>query len=132
MGTEDAVLGARIGAFLVDYVLSLVVAVALGVGFAVLLQSRGGVFLGVGLGFVAYFIVPEGLYGQTPGKRLLGVMVVLEDGSPCTMGASFLRNLLRLVDGILNYVVGLVVILLSDRRQRVGDHVAQIVVVRAR
>ncbi|WP_129112623.1 RDD family protein [Halegenticoccus tardaugens] len=132
MGTEQDVIGARVGAFVVDYVLSFLVAMGGGFLLAILFRSEVATILGVVLTYCAYFVLLEGLYGQTIGKRLLGVVVVKRDGSPCTMGASVVRNLLRIVDGILNYVVGLVVMLITDERQRIGDLAADTVVVRTR
>jgi uncharacterized RDD family membrane protein YckC len=50
--------------------------------------------------FFAYYVICEGLFGRTLGKRILSLRVVGEDGSPIYLGAAFLRNLLRLVDGL--------------------------------
>lgn len=132
MGTQGDVILARVGAFVLDHVLSLVVAVAAGVGFALLLRSEAGIYLGVVLGYFGYFIVLEGLFGRTVGKRVAGVVVVSRDGSRITFGQSATRNLLRVVDGILSYAVGLVVMLLGEDRQRIGDLAAGTLVVRAR
>jgi uncharacterized RDD family membrane protein YckC len=130
LGTQQDVIGARVVAFIIDHILSFIAAVALGFGFAVVL-GEVGIYLGVVIGLFGYFILLEGLFGQTVGKRLLGVVVIKRDGSPCTMTASVVRNLLRIIDGILSYAVGLVVMLLSDDRQRIGDRAADTVVVRA-
>lgn len=132
VGTQDDVILARVGAFVLDHVLSFVAAVLVGLGFAVLTRSRAGIFLGVALGFAGYFVILEGLFGQTVGKRAAGIVVVSRDGSPITFRQSLVRNLLRAVDGVLNYAVGLVVMLLSDDRQRIGDLAADTLVVRAR
>jgi uncharacterized RDD family membrane protein YckC len=130
LGTQQDVIGARVVAFIIDHILSFITAVALGFGFASVL-GEVGIFLGVVIGLFGYFILLEGLFGQTVGKRLLGVVVIKRDGSPCTMTASVVRNLLRIIDGILSYAVGLVAMLLSDERQRIGDRAANTVVVRA-
>jgi uncharacterized RDD family membrane protein YckC len=130
LGTQQDVISARVVAFIIDHILSFIAAVALGFGFAVVLESEVGIYLGVVLGLFGYFILLEGLFGQTVGKRLLGVVVIKRDGSPCTMTASVVRNLLRIIDGILSYAVGLVAMLLSDDRQRIGDRAANTVVVR--
>jgi uncharacterized RDD family membrane protein YckC len=42
-----------------------------------------------------------------------------------------LRTVLRLIDGILGYLVAFIVVLASDRRRRLGDMVAKTLVVRA-
>lgn len=86
-------------------------------------------YLAVGLG---YFIGLEARDGRTLGKRLLGLRVVNEDGTPIGTGASVVRNVLRIVDGLFFYAVGAVSILLSGKKQRLGDHVADTVVVRSK
>lgn len=50
------------------------------------LASLAGNFAGV-----AYFIAATALYGQTLGKRICGLKVVMKDGSPVTWGGSALR-----------------------------------------
>jgi uncharacterized RDD family membrane protein YckC len=78
----------------------------------------------------AYFFVAEGLWGTTPGKWLLGLVVVREDGSDAGLAAAAVRTALRLVDGLLFYAVGAVFIWSSESRQRLGDRLAGTLVVR--
>jgi uncharacterized RDD family membrane protein YckC len=88
--------------------------------------------------FAGYFIFFEWLWdGQTPGKRLLKLRVIREDGRPITLWEAIARNLLRVFDAIPGfllpiYSVGLIVIFLSNRDQRVGDIFAGTVVIRER
>ena len=82
------------------------------------------------VGFV-YYILLEAQFGQTVGKRLTGIKVVTTDGNPIDYRASVIRNVLRVVDGIVFYLVGAVLIYLSDSQQRLGDRVAETVVVPA-
>lgn len=133
MGTEQDVIGSRVAAFIIDHILSIVIAVVGTVAIAVGLgtSSRGAIYLLVFAFLFGYFIVLEGLFGQTVGKKIMGIMVVRTDGSQITMGASVARNLLRIVDGIASYALGLVVMLMSDKPQRIGDHVADTIVVKA-
>ncbi|WP_227375280.1 RDD family protein [Haladaptatus halobius] len=131
MDTEQDVILSRVGAFVIDHIISFIAALVVGFALALAL-GRAGIWLGVFSGMFGYFIVLEGLFGQTLGKRLLGIVVVKRSGDPCTMGASLVRNLLRFVDGILSYAVALVVMLVNDDRQRIGDMAANTVVVRAR
>ena len=138
------VLGPRAVAAAVDFLLATVVAVVpLVAVWAVWLLGFGGGFLSAAVlglaaltAFVlwfAYFVYFEGKRGQTLGKRLMGVVVVREDGSPCGYGAAAVRTFTRLVDGIgvVPYLVGLIVVLVTDRNQRLGDLLAGTVVVRA-
>lgn len=131
VGTQDDVILARIGAFVLDHVLSMLTGFLVGLLAAFALQSRSGITLGVVLGFAGYFIVLEGLYGQTIGKRVAGIVVVRRDGQPITFRQSAVRNLLRVVDGMFSYALGLAVMLLNDDRQRIGDLAADTIVVRA-
>ena len=88
--------------------------------------------------FAGYFIFFEWLWnGQTPGKRLLKLRVIREDGRPITLWEALARNLLRIFDAIPGFVVpvysvGLIMIFLNRRDQRVGDIFAGTVVVRER
>ncbi len=88
--------------------------------------------------FSGYFILFEWLWnGQTPGKRLMKLRVIREDGRPLTLWEAIARNLLRIFDAVPGFVlpvysIGLIVIFLSSRDQRVGDVFAGTVVVRER
>ena len=88
--------------------------------------------------FSGYFIFFEWLWnGQTPGKRLLKLRVIREDGRPITLWEAVARNLLRIFDAIPGvgfpvYSLGLISIFLSSRDQRFGDMFAGTVVIRER
>lgn len=88
--------------------------------------------------FAGYFAVFEWLWnGQTPGKRIMKLRVIREDGRPVTLWEAIARNLLRIFDAIPGflipiYSVGLIVVFLSGRDQRVGDIFAGTVVIRER
>jgi uncharacterized RDD family membrane protein YckC len=94
----------------------------------------GGIVLMVTLVLIwAYFILLEWLWnGQTIGKRVYRLRVINEDGSPAQFTAVLVRNLLRLVDFLpAFYGVGVLVIVLSPKSQRLGDLAAGTYVVRA-
>jgi uncharacterized RDD family membrane protein YckC len=88
--------------------------------------------------FTGYFAFFEWLWdGQTPGKRLMKLRVIREDGRPITLWEAIARNLLRIFDAIPGfaipiYSVGLIVVFLNSRDQRVGDMFAGTVVIRER
>jgi uncharacterized RDD family membrane protein YckC len=88
--------------------------------------------------FAGYFIAFEWLWnGQTPGKRWLKLRVIRDDGRPLTLWQAIARNLLRIADAAPGFVipvysVGLIVIFLSNRDQRIGDAFAGTVVIRER
>jgi uncharacterized RDD family membrane protein YckC len=94
----------------------------------------GGVAVIVTLVLIwSYFILLEWLWnGQTIGKRIYRLRVINEDGSPAQFTAVLIRNLLRLVDFLpAFYGLGVLVIVLSPKSQRLGDLAAGTYVVRA-
>lgn len=88
--------------------------------------------------FTGYFVMFEWLWnGQTPGKRLLKLRVIREDGRPITFWEALARNIIRLFDTFPGFVlpiysIGLISIFMNSRDQRVGDLFAGTVVVRER
>ena len=90
-------------------------------------------YLGV-LSFVfmiAYYTYLEGSRGQTIGKMITKIKVVNEDGKPIDMNQAFKRNILRVIDGFVLYLIGAILIWRSDKQQRLGDRIAKTVVVKA-
>lgn len=69
-------------------------------------------------------------FGQTPGKKLLGLAVTHRDGTPVTLNGSLIRNLVRQADFFpLLYLTGFVAMLCNGRFQRLGDLAANTMVV---
>ena len=97
---RPAGLSARFYAFLLDWLIRLMIAYA---------AAIATVFIGdFGMAFwlVLYFLL-EWFYpvafelsrsGATPGKSVVGIKVVMDNGLPVTPAASFTRNLLRVAD----------------------------------
>lgn len=88
-----------------------------------------------GLGFFLYFALFEALWdGRTPGKRSLGLRVVMDTGQPVTANAATVRNLVRLVDFVvpLGPLPGLVFVFFHPAYKRLGDLAAGTIVVRDR
>ena len=80
----------------------------------------------------AYYVVLEGRFGQTLGKMVTGIRVVDETtGAVPGFGPAAIRTVLRLVDGLVGYLVAFVVVLSSARRQRLGDMAAHTLVIRS-
>lgn len=68
--------------------------------------------------------------GATPGKRALGLRVVMDNGLPVTPSASFTRNLLRAADFMpFMYGFGLLSLLMRTDFKRLGDLAAGTLVV---
>jgi uncharacterized RDD family membrane protein YckC len=67
--------------------------------------------------------------GQTPGKKVAGIRVIHTSGRPINAYESIGRNLLRAIDGVPMYGVGVICMMLNDQHRRLGDFVAGTVVV---
>jgi len=84
----------RIVAYLVDSILIAVVGIPFALVASVLGNTAGILLTLAGLAVIlVYVFLLEGLIGYTPGKYLLGLVVVKSDGSRCTIGAALIRNL---------------------------------------
>lgn len=144
-----AQVGNRFLAAGIDHLIQLLAMAAVGLG----VYGLGGIFERVwtGLGhwalavaimlsfaiYTSYFAIFETIWsGQTPGKRVMRLRVIREDGRPIRFYEALVRNLLRsFVDampiiGAPLYSVGILSIFLSSRSKRVGDYVAGTVVIR--
>ncbi len=81
--------------------------------------------------YLAYFTYLEGSRGQTIGKMITKIKVVSEEGGKIDMNQALTRNILRIIDGLIAYLVGAILIWRSNKKQRLGDRVAKTVVVKA-
>jgi uncharacterized RDD family membrane protein YckC len=117
--------------------------VVVGAGWAVIMAAAGvlgepasdigGGLLVVGLGWALYYYFAcESGGGQTLGKRVMKIRVVGMDGRPAGMREIALRTVLRLIDGLFFYLVGLIVMIATgERRGRLGDLVGATMIVAA-
>ncbi|MDP1828658.1 MAG: RDD family protein [Archangium sp.] len=114
--------------FAASFFLSDPVDAVLGLSNVVRLLMLAGVFF---LMWIYWTLLEVLWHGQTPGKRLLRIRVVKNDGSPVTVFSSAVRNLLRVVDFLpACYPVGLVTMLVDKKHRRLGDLLAGTVLVR--
>ena len=79
--------------------------------------------------YFIYFILLEGTVGATIGKLVCKIRVRKENGDACGIWEAFVRNILRIVDGLAFYLVGIILIAISDKKQRFGDKIAKTVVI---
>lgn len=125
---------ARSLAYVID--ISIRFSVILALSIVLLFMGMGGGANGLLL--VAMFLM-EWFYpvlfetfrnGQTPGKKMMGIMVVNDDLTPVGFGTSFIRNLLRAVDFLPSlYLFGLTSMVLTRNFQRLGDIAAGTLVI---
>src|SRR5258706_5353029 len=144
-----ASIGNRFIACAIDHTIQIVALIVVGIFFAIIsdVQGIGSKLMNapkwvIALLVIIQFVVINGYFavfewvwrGQTPGKRWLKLLVILEDGRPISFFEAMIRILLRVVDIFFPpfYSIGLISVFASTRDQRVGDLVAGTVVVRER
>jgi uncharacterized RDD family membrane protein YckC len=123
--------GRRVVAYIIDVIIVGVIVGVIGVTLEAI--GLGNVFsslVATVLGF-GYFIYMEGTTGQTFGKRVMNIRVVTETGADITMAQSAVRNILRIVDTFFFGLIGLILIIFTQKRQRIGDMVAKTIVIEA-
>lgn len=122
----------RLLAWLIDMAIRFGVLIVMAIVIAVLGDPGLGLFY-IGF-FLIYWLYPVFFElfanGATPGKKAFGLRVVKQNGTPVDLGASLIRNLLRVVDGLpVLFPVGLVAMLITRGFRRIGDLAAGTIVV---
>jgi uncharacterized RDD family membrane protein YckC len=120
---------ASVGDRVIAYILDTLVQVAWLIVWMMIIFAAGlggaGVFVFVLLvialfPYVFYHLVCElAMDGQSIGKRVRKIKVVRIDGGQATVGQYLLRWVLRIVDNF--YGLGLLVLLVNGKGQRIGD-----------
>jgi uncharacterized RDD family membrane protein YckC len=138
----------RFVAAFIDLVVLLVIAIIITLPFGLmaaawtLTPGAPGPWLGLLYGpftllmfglWILYFTYLEATSGQTLGKRLLNLRVVdPATGRPPSFEKAFVRSILRIVDWLpFLYLLGFVLALVTERKQRLGDLAAGTIVVRS-
>jgi uncharacterized RDD family membrane protein YckC len=148
VGLELAGLGTRFVAQLLDWIIKVIVTAVLAVvgvlaagllGFGQQLEHIPWVVAAVLVGaayllWLGYDLFYEAVRnGQTPGKRYANIRVIRDGGAPVDFQAAAVRNLLGLADLLPGlYILGAVLVLLTPKRQRLGDLAAGTIVIRER
>jgi uncharacterized RDD family membrane protein YckC len=148
---EGVGFGLRTAAYVIDYIILLIVTV---IGELLVLMLLPLVRRGIGYFFHAapifadnnnllsylvsfvmtmiYMALFEWVCGTTPGKLILGLRVVMDDGTPCRLWPALLRGFLRLIDGLFFGVIAYQSMKKSPENKRVGDSAANTMVIRSK
>jgi uncharacterized RDD family membrane protein YckC len=129
---RPAGLAVRYYAFLVDWIIR--IAVMYGAAMVTAFLGGIGAAFWIILAFVLEWFYPVAFElsaaGATPGKRIFGLRVVMENGLPVTAAASMTRNLLRVADFLpFGYAAAVVCLLTRSDGKRLGDLAAGTLVV---
>lgn len=126
-------------AWLIDLLILIACYFALGIAVTIISQWTGAQ-IGQGIMLLCMFMLTwfynvvfeVGARGASPGQRSMGLKVASVSGTPVTLPQSVARNLLRVVDFLpFGYLLGLICCLFTKKFQRLGDLVANTVVIYA-
>lgn len=135
----------RAGARLIDQILLYGVTYAAGYSFRLMLIAASGGqvphwvaiklrhlgatgwAMGV-LSWFVYHVVCTSVHGSTLGKRLLSLVVVQEDGTPCRIKSALVRELGYFVDSLFFGLIGYFAMQKNFKEQRYGDQWADTLV----
>ena len=121
---------ARLIAVFIDHLIAFALTLLVVAFFPESLPSLKAVFFF--LTYLAYFFLMEALWSRTLGKLFQGLVVRKLDGNRCDWKAALIRSALRIVEVnplLLGGIPAGLVIIASERKQRIGDLLAGTVVV---
>ena len=132
---EPAGAGSRFVATLIDWALVTAISSAIGMLFFLLLPQGVAAALMITLNFVLtwgwHLFFETKKQGRTPGKRILRLRVIDARGLPVSLYQSLVRNIVRVLDfAPAFYGVGAISTLVTSTRRRLGDVVADTLVIR--
>lgn len=130
----------RLVAVLLDTLIVLVPLVLAGFLTGILRQHSQRLVVSIGwwgvlsawaVGVLYWTLFERAPRGATPGKLLLGLRIVRADGSPqISTWQAIVRNVLRIPEQFICFVVGLVLALVTTGHRRLGDVAGRTLVVR--
>jgi uncharacterized RDD family membrane protein YckC len=145
---QPAGLGSRAGAIIIDQLILMVFNLASILLFIFYASSAAAFFLDdtflswpFAIMLICLFLVNWGYFfvfeyfwaGRTPGKKIMGIRVIQDNGQSITLLSSFIRNLLRIIDSLpVYYLLGILMVFFHSRHKRVGDLAAGTVVIHER
>jgi len=120
----------RFFAAIVDNLLAVVIAFVVALKLAAF--DSVAAYVAAAFCYFGYYFLSEVLLGNTFGKWSSGLRVRTVSGGKCTRSQMSIRSLLRVVETnpvLFGGIPAGIAILLSPRRQRIGDRIAGTVVV---
>ena len=127
---EIASVGQRFGAFLVDFVISVLV----GIVGMVIGSAMGGdgsvVNFVLSIGYWIVVLIMVATRGQSPGKMAIGIKIVKTDGRSIGFGTTLLREIIGKIISSIILLLGYIWILFDGQRQGWHDKIASTYVVK--
>jgi uncharacterized RDD family membrane protein YckC len=144
-------MGTRVAAWFIDWLIQAVIlvcgifALSAFLGKGGVIEDLGEIETGKGMAIAFFlillFLLKWGYYaicealmtGQSPGKRAMGLQVVMANGEPLDFSSIAVRNLVRAVDDFPGFpLLGGLIALTNQKGQRLGDLAAATIVVKLR
>jgi uncharacterized RDD family membrane protein YckC len=135
---ETRVTGRRTVQFIIDYVIYAIVAAVISWALD---RGHGGIHALLTVVLIVIDVIwytlwwalrPYNTGGQTVGMQVMGLRVISRDGGQASLGQLFGRSILLVLFFPLSVLVGVITMMFSRYRQRVGDHLAKTMVVSSR
>ena len=127
---EIASVGQRLGAFLVDLVISVVVGIAGSVIGSAISGDLSAINFLVSIGYWIVVLILVATRGQSPGKMAIGIKIVKTDGRAIGFGTTLIREIIgKLISSII-ILLGYIWILFDGQRQGWHDKIASTYVVK--
>ena len=136
--SETRVTGRRVIQYIVDHILAGIIPAVAYWAFDTEVKGIDGLgwlvatVIAAAAYFVYWVLLPYRHRGQSFGMRLFQLHVISKDGGKASMMQLFIRGIFLILDTLFFGLVGLITMLFSRFRQRIGDHAAGTVVVPAR
>ncbi|MEK7793023.1 MAG: RDD family protein [Candidatus Hydrogenedentota bacterium] len=139
-GLDYAGFWIRVGAYMVDYVIQLIVFFALQMVVAPILFAAGddpgaamaGFLLAQGFNmavWIAYGTWFVGKFGATPGKMVCGLKIVRPDETPVTYLRAFGRIFAQMISGMI-FAIGYIMAAFDAEKRALHDHMCDTRVIR--
>ncbi|MEM8994694.1 MAG: RDD family protein [Acidobacteriota bacterium] len=122
----------RMMAWLVDVLIILLIQFVFSIALAAFGAVGSGIYLLIVFAVTWFYSVYFEVFhdGSTPGKRQMGLQVVMDDGTPISVVPSVIRNLLRTADFLPAFNAAALVTMTLDRDfRRLGDLAAGTLVI---
>lgn len=137
---ELATVGDRIFAYLIDMLIIATVHTFLASLFISIFSIEDEGMYAFIYGFLPFFelifyhfFMELLVNGQSFGKKAMGIQVVRMDGQQPTIGDFLLRSVFLIVDVIFSFgIIAVLLIVSSDRRQRLGDLTANTTIIKVK
>ncbi len=126
---ELAGAGSRIAAYLIDTVIMILFLVIIAV--ISIVYKMGWLFVFAWIAFLLlplYYVIFEMRDGQSPGKKFLKIKVVDKEFKNIDFVKAFIRNITKAIP--FWPIVGVLLIALTENRQRLGDMLAGTLVIK--